>query len=494
MDTKADSPTAMSKLQATIWFWSVVLAYATIWVLIPSTLHTGYRGDVIEMLTVGHQWVWSAKNHPSLPGWIAEILNVLTCRSFAVPFIATQLCTILTLWSVWQLGRIVLDERLALLGAFSVLPYSFFAIKPVWYNHNNVLIAFWCLSIYLVFQALHTNKKRYWIGAGIALGLGFHAKYPVILLVVSILAYMFTRQEGRRYFRTLGPYLTTVVAFAIFLPHIIWLFYHDFPTLSHLTKLPSVPRWFALLHFTGGQLLYLILTLIVVTPIIGLAWNWKIQRYEQCAAKECEKFLFYCFMIPLVCHLLFCGIKGVELIMAYGAAFWGFFGLWLLLRFQKTVTPQHWKLAVTLPITMVLLIAIGFTLLFYSGNKNPNLSRPSKELGTTCEQLWHSRFPDVNCPYISGDDFILTAHVAHFMPVRPIVIMGWGTWASNDDLNQKGGMIVWERDDDENNLPESLRQRFPNAEVLPEAPDLPYKVGRETRMLKIGIAIVPPSP
>ena len=41
---------------------------------------------------------------------------------------------------------------------------------------------------------------------------------------------------------------------------------------------------------------------------------------------------------------------------------------------------------------------------------------------------------------------------------------------------------------------ELFRHRFPTAEVLPEAPELPYKIGREIKILKIGVAIVPPIP
>ena len=54
-------------------------------------------------------------------------------------------------------------------------------------------------------------------------------------------------------------------------------------------------------------------------------------------------------------------------------------------------------------------------------------------------------------------------------------------------------MIVWERENDEGDLPESLRRRFPTAEVLPEKPELPYKVGGNVYVLKIGVAVVPPA-
>ena len=53
-------------------------------------------------------------------------------------------------------------------------------------------------------------------------------------------------------------------------------------------------------------------------------------------------------------------------------------------------------------------------------------------------------------------------------------------------------MIVWERENDDRDMPESLRRRFPSATVLPEAPELPYKIGNKAHVLKLGIALVSP--
>ena len=487
--------TEMSKSAATLWFWSVAGFFAALWVLLPALLHTGYRNDVIELQSIAPEWVWATKKHPMLPAWMLEMLNILTGRAFFAPFIAIQLCAILTFWSVWKLGRTVLDERLALMGALSILPYSFFT-SPM-YNQNNVLIAFWALSIYLVFWAFQTNQKRYWIGAGIALGLTFHAKYSAVCLVFSILAYMFMRKEGRKYFRTPGPYLTTLVTFLVFLPHLIWLTHYHFAPLTYAESRPVLAQWYqqilAPLNFTARQLLYWLPATIILIPIIGFVWQWKVRHHEQNKAKECEKFLFYCFMIPLICHMLYCGLKGVHLRMAYGAPFWVFGGLWLLLRFQEVKGSLH-KLqrGVVLAIAFELFIISGFIVAFYLGKQPQPVYYPMREFGTTCEQLWHSQFSG-SCPYIAGEDNYLVGFAAHAMSVRPSVIIPQGTWATDDDLNQKGGMIVWERTDDENNFPETLHRRFPQAEVLSERPDLPYKIGGKESVLRIGIALVPPT-
>jgi hypothetical protein len=494
MDVNINAHREMSKFEANVWFWSVAGFFAAVWVLLPSLLHTGYRNDVIEMQCIAPEWTLSTKKLPNMPAWILEIINIITSRAFAAPFIASQLCTLSALWSIWKLGRTVLNERLALIGAFSLLPYNFFTTESILYNHNNVLVAFWCLSIYLVWQAFQTNKKRYWFGAGIVLGLTFHTKYPVVFLVAAILTYMFMRKEGRKYRLTPGPYITTLTAFMVFLPNLIWLFSHDFAPLHYIDSRPALSLGHQMIEpfsFAVKQLRYCIPPLIITIPVIGFAWKWKTQHHKPSRVRECEKFLFYCMMVPLVGHMLYCGIKGADLRMAYGAPFWGFMGLWLILRFQTPqATLRCFRSATVLTVSMELTIITGFLITFCSGKQVPLVYYPMHRSGEICECFWQKHF-SVQCPYIGGDA-ILPGYTAHTMSVRPSVIMPQGTWADDDDLNQKGGMIVWERKDETNDMPEYLRQRFPQAEVLPDTPEIPYKVGKTTHVLKIGIAIVPP--
>ena len=481
--------------------------FATLWVLLPTLFHGGYRVDPLELQCIASEWVWATRKQPMLPAWILELINLFTCRSFAAPFIAAQLCTILALWSVWKLGRTVLEERLALLGAFSVLPYVFFTSQSTMYNQNNVLIAFWCLSVYLCFQAFQTNQKRYWMSAGIALGLAFHAKYSAVFLVVSILAYMLVRKDGRRYFRTQGPYLTTLMAFLVFLPHLVWLFHHDFAPLAYAsgTRRPALLQWhqriFGPSYFAVTQLRFCIPFLFILIPAVGFVWNWKIRRNEQNKVSECEKFLFYCFMIPLVCHVLYSGIRGYRLSTEFGAPFWVFGGLWLLLRFQvKQEIFQTFRWGVLLTIVAGLFNIVGFIATLPTEKQSRLTYYPMQELGGECDRRWNSRF-DTPCPYISGQ-WYLAGSAAYAMKDRPSVhfyyygiedldALPTGTWATDEDVNQTGGILLWEVPF-EQTTPDWVHHRFPRAEILPEMLELPYKSGAKIPPLKIRIAVIPP--
>jgi hypothetical protein len=499
---------------AAIWFWSVVGFFAAVWIILPTLLHTGYRiNDVIELQCISREWVLSTRKHPMLPAWILEIVNILTNRIFAAPFIASQFCVVITLWSVWQLGRKVLSEKFALIGSLAILPYYYFTYHSLVYNQNTVLIAFWSLSVYFVFQAYQTNRFLYWILSGLSIGIAFHAKYPAAFLVLSVLIFMFTRSGGRKLWYGIGPYLTTIIAFLIFLPHIIWLYQNDFATFDYACnrRIYSGRIYTILLPLTfiTYQLEFWLTTVIVLYPVMGFIWKWKMKSPENENEKLCEKYLFYCFIIPFFLCTVIIVFKNYWLPASYAAPFWTFLGIWLLLRFQTKESPNTFFNTIKLVIlaeTVMCVLLIGSVFSPYINGKQKKQLFPTQELGIQCDHIWYSKF-QTPCPFVSGD-WAICGYAGWAMRDRPCVLFYWnnyhdainnlrekptGTWATDSDVNQKGGIILWQLSDKpDNDVPKWLHQRFPNAEIISDPIILPYKTRAEVPPLKVGVALIPP--
>ncbi|MDR2644145.1 MAG: glycosyltransferase family 39 protein [Planctomycetaceae bacterium] len=501
---------------AAICFWSITVFFSALWVILPTMFHTGYRiSDVIEVQCIAKEWVIATRKHPMLPAWILEIVNIITNRSFAAPFIASQFCVILTLWSVWQLGRKVLSEKLALVGAFTILPYYFFTYHSLVYNQNMVLIAFWSLSVYFVFQAFQTNRFLYWVLSGVSIGLTFHAKYMAVFLVLSMLIFMFTRSDGRKLWRGIGPYITTIIAFLIFTPHIIWLYQNDFATLdyaknrfiysSQICRI-LMPMWFTIYQMENWYS-----TLIVIYPVLGFVWNWKLKIHETKNESACRQYLFCCFIIPFILCIAIMTVKNCWLSASYGAPFWTFLSVWLMLRFQCNKSANTLvntvKLTVLLEVIMYLLLVTSILFSSLHGKQKKQLF-PTRELGTQCDQIWYSKF-NTPCPFVSGE-WSICGYACYAMRDRPSLHFYWniydggisnldakptGNWSTDADVNQKGGLVVWnisENNNPNNYIPNWVHQRFPNAEVIPEPIILPYKTSTKIPPHKIGVAVIPP--
>jgi len=515
------------QFRATWWFWTVVLSFAGLWVLLPLLLHSGYKTDVIEMHLIGKEWVIATRKHPNLPVWILEILNILTNRHFAAPFVAASLCTIITLFSVWRLARKVLSEKSALIGTLTMMPFWSLTVESVRYNHNSTLMACWAMTTLMFYNAFQTNKKRWWIAAGFTLGIGFHAKYTIILLAVAVLLYSLGIPRFRRYWKESGPWLTIIISFAVFLPHLVWLYNAGFWTTSSYAF--GVPQR----HLTGiGAHFYYPIqwivcqfVLVALSPLLllipSLGRKWKIRLLQSEVEKETLQYLFCCMAFPCLAFFLFAVLFGVNVPMAYGYTLWFFLGVYLLLRFQRQenadIVRQTFRWTSIAVFVMVIVFVIQSVGTAYLNGKPKRSFFPMRELGVECDLIWSSRF-DLPCPYTSGL-WTLAAYAAHTMKDRPSVhfyydtiddpqALPTGPWSTDGDVNQKGGIILWEAAPRARGqvfggllereqaldipVPDWVHDRFPNAEVLPEVLELPYKTGANIPPLRIGIALVPP--
>ena len=510
-----------------------MLSFAGLWLLLPLLFHPGYKPDVIELQIIAKEWVLATRKHPMLPAWILELLNIFTNRSFAAPYIASALCTIVTLFSVWQLARKVLSERLALVGTFAMLPFWSITIESIQFNQNTVLMACWTLTILMFYNALQTNKKRWWIAAGITLGLGLHAKYPMILLVGAILLYSLWIPRFRRYWKETGPWLTVAISFLIFLPHLIWLFYAGFlATIEYAAgrqeQYPSSigAYFYGPIKWTMSQFfLFLPAPLILLIPCLGRKWQLRSLQSE--LEKETLQYLLCCIFFPFLIFGLFAVVIGSTVISAYGYTLWFFLGVVLLLRFQYQDSVStfrrtlRWTSFVVIVMVVVFIVqAVGSPYLVGTARR---FHFPMRELGAECDRIWSDKFPNSPCHYTSGQ-WKFAAYAAYIMKDRPSVLFYYegledtqgiptGTWATDEDVNQKGGIILWQasklpevrsklfsgiRVGNETTevqdlpTPEWVHRRFPKAEVLPEILELPYKTGARIPPLRIGIAVIPP--
>ena len=524
-------------VRATWWFWTVVLSFAGLWVLLPLLLHSGYKPDVIESQLIGKEWVLATRKHPMLPAWILELINILTDRSFAAPYIASALCTGVTLCAVWRLARKVLSERLALIGTFAMLPFWSITVESIQFNHNTTLMACWTLTMLMFYNAFQTNKKRWWIAAGLTLGLGFHAKYTIILLAVAVLLYSLWIPRFRQYWKETGPWLTVSLSFAIFLPHLIWLYQTGFlETVTYALGrqksqsgiMPHVlfPTEWVVCQFG----LILLSPLLLLIPCLGR--KWKLRTLQSETEKETVQYLLCCIVFPFFVFLLFAAVFKSSVSAAHGFTLWFFLGVYLLLRFQRQDSADVFRRSFRWSFFAVLVMAVVFILQAVASPYLTGTARrfhfPMRELGVECDRIWSSRF-ETPCSYTSGE-WVYAGNAAYTMKDRPSVhfycglhvrgnigdpeAVPTGTWSTDGDVNQRGGIILWQasRPSESNSklfsgfrwkqeasesldmpVPDWVHDRFPNAEVLPEVLELPYKTWADIPPLRIGIALVPPS-
>ncbi len=511
-----DKPFRISFSGARKIFWIFALTHFIVWTFLPWLIqYSPGNKDVIESLILSKEWVMGSIKHPPLPWWVLESVYQLTGRAEFGSYMAAQLWGLLGLWSVWRLSREYVSDLMALIVVFSAASYRYFNLGSISYTTSVPPVSIWCFVICFFALALKYNKIRYWIITGLALGVGLLCKYSLGILVLTILLFMFFSPRARKYWKTSGPWLSTLAAFLVFLPHFIWVVQNDFVTIQSAGRtITDVSRWMnhliSPLKFALAQLALFVPVTIGLIPLLGIAWKLRWIPYDkEKTDKNFERnYLAFMIYVPVIMHILTGAIFGAKMRPAYGSPLWTLIGLWFIVNFQANIQYANIKKAVLLCFAVIGVIIACYILnyQFYywvTPEKPSKIHFPGIELGSAVSEKWHSRFGEP-CPYISGD-WILAGQAAIHMKERPSVLCYYngaqmdqkmvGFYASDKDLNEKGGIIVWELNKEMpgDYVPEWLFKRYPKAAVSPETIIIPYHTNNAKLWpLHVRFAIVPP--
>lgn len=505
--------------RASTFFWRFAILWLAIWTIMPALLMPSPGTyDVIEQYIIAREWVLGSIKHPPLPFWMLEVTHQLCGRSIVSSYLCGALISLLGLWAVWRLSRYYVSETYALLIVLASAAYRYFNMGNVNFTTSVPPVSLWCLSIFLLFRAVQYNRLRDWLWLGISLGAGMMSKYSVGILVLTMVLYLCWEPKARRFWRTPGPWLTTFCATVVFLPHLIWVIHHDFPSVKYavgsLSGNPS--HWnhvITPMRFLGAQLFLILPMIVPLIPLLGFLWQLK-RRVRDSAAADFEdvcfrnRFLSFLIFVPIVLQLGIFAICGADHVRpAYGSPLWTLTVLWFVQFFQiipgKIAIKRTAILAgVVLSVTV---LAFWFDYQFrYCFTKVPCRAHfPAKALGTKFDQIWSAQFGALPCPYLSGD-WQVAGHAALYMKGRPSVLCYYyglesgkcpnGFWVFDEDLDRDGGIIVWKSGSglSPDDVPEYLNRRFPRAEVSPETLTIPWLTRAEIDPLRIRYAIIPP--
>jgi 4-amino-4-deoxy-L-arabinose transferase-like glycosyltransferase len=127
--------------------------------------------------------------------------------------------------------------------------------------------------------AIAQGERRAWWWFGVALALGFLAKFPAVL-VLPALAPALMRSEARAHLRTPVPYAAAALSMALTAPVWIWGSRHDWVNLTFQLQQRHRPGSLTLLHVGEFLALAALLASPPLAVAIGKAW-WQGWRRKE---------------------------------------------------------------------------------------------------------------------------------------------------------------------------------------------------------------------
>ncbi len=150
-------------------------------------------------------WVWSQhfalsyRDKGPLVAWtIALGTHLFGDTVFGVRFFAVLLSAATAL-QLFRLGARLYDDRTALccLGVAAVMPL--FAVGSILMTIDPLSVFFWAWGANLSWTAFETGKIRYWVLLGLAIGVGFLAKFTNAAQLIGVGLFLWWSKPHRRF-------------------------------------------------------------------------------------------------------------------------------------------------------------------------------------------------------------------------------------------------------------------------------------------------------
>ncbi len=215
--------------------WVIAAAYVVLELAVSDRY--GFQQDELYFLVASHHLAFGYVDQPPL-----AVLLARTTDLFGVNPAAIRILPALVGGAI-----VVLAARLAALfdggRAARVIAALAVAITPVLLGGMHVgnttpydALA-WTVVTVCVAMALLRDRPRWWLGAGVAAGLGIEDEYLVLTLLAALVIGILVTPAHRAVMKTRWPWLGGVIALVIWLPNLVWQFASGWPQLTMASAL-----------------------------------------------------------------------------------------------------------------------------------------------------------------------------------------------------------------------------------------------------------------
>lgn len=402
--------------------------------------------DSLEGIFWGSLHDFGTPKHPPLAAWI----TYATYSIFKSDLSIYLLCTVFIftgVFFVYKLAKLFLDEKSAILSAVILEGCFAYTYVTSYYGFNPdvVLLALLPLVTYWGYKCLSENKNKDWLLLGLLVGICFLDKYQTGLVIVPMLiwALMFKRNI----FKNIYFYLSILIAFLIFLPHLLWLIKYDFFPILYFEGELSSSSW---IKHIKAPFHFLLLQFAAIAGTVAIFLFIKLKQKSSLKLDFILSpntwFILLVGLFPLLFHMCMGFAAGGTMRPRWGFEFLYMTGIMLfyflpLKEISKESYSFTYKLAYGAMFITVLVMGTLFTV-----EKNYRSRYPVDVIHNDMIKIWSQKY-DTPLKYIGG--YIeWTLPLTIYGKTHPTCILDTNgypnPWIDNEDL-KKSGFIILDR-------------------------------------------------
>lgn len=381
-------------------FYIFLAIHFIVWTCV-GLIRTVMPTDTLEGIYWGSLHDFGTPKHPPLAGWLTY-LAYIPFKLDICTYLLSQLFILGGFIFTYKLARKFLDESKSMLSVIILEGCWVYSYITGYYGFNPDVILLFILPLisYIFYFCMKDNKPINWVMLGLVVGIAFLNKYQTgfIIFAMAIYALMFKREI----FKNIWFYVSTILAFVIFLPHLLWLIKYDFfpllyfegemtadSWLNHLTA----PLMFLLMQLAaigGALLIYLILRLKFKAPF----------RFIQDYNKKEFWFIVILGLGPILMHLVMGFFAGGNMRARWGYEFWYMLGIMLFYFFPFEINKEEFKFATksAYVVMLIIFLALGGLL---SIEMNYRSRYPVATVYGDLQKAWAEKY-DTPVKYLGG--------------------------------------------------------------------------------------------
>ena len=265
-DTHAPSSLRRTTVGRGVW---LIAAATAAFHLATATIY-GYHRDEVYYLASGRRLAWGYVDHPPLTPLLyrvsADLFGTSRFDLRIVPAVLSAVIVVLTARLAREMGA---GRQGMILAAVAAAVGPMFLTLGHFLSTVDMELVLWTAAAILLVRLLNGGDARLWVAVGAVLGLAMLDKWTTSLFVVGVGAGLLAVPE-RRILRTPWVVVGAVVAFAVWLPNLLWQAGHGFPQFEVAANLRT-PEAIATIPY---QVVFFGAAGIILA-IPGFLWLWR---------------------------------------------------------------------------------------------------------------------------------------------------------------------------------------------------------------------------
>lgn len=464
-----------------------------LWTVTPSLIFATAYQDIIESSLWGREWIIASDKHPALPSFLLALFHGLAGKTTAMAgYVVAQLAVILTFYGVYLLGiEILKNEQKALCATCLLTGSLYFSTFTTEFNHNIIQLPIWIWAMLALFHATQNNATLgWWLALGVLTALAAYAKYSALILYGVILFWLAYDIQARHILKhSYKPSMALLVALLGVMPLLLWLFDNSALPLEY-ARGQAAGKTDKLWFFLPAQ----IINHLPMLLILWLCGTYKLCNLDKLEKRDKDFLIIFCFA-PLAVTFFLALITGTGLSSHWGIGMTSLFGIFALAL-------MNWDKQNMRKMIALCFMALCITPLIYSFKNIPALKIhvsftdiPSATLTQFMEEEWRMKTHNAPLKIVIGEAIDVAGVVAFYAEDEPSIFSQGSykraPWISKEQFKKEGALLVWRIS---KARPAYVRRLQDNHELTLYVKNFPYPALPQFAPLRIGYAIIPPSP